>query len=211
MEEKLYFKPSNYGKGSKTKQKKGGDEEKGHKMFKLVGFMFFLFVIIFIVTILLRGKTITTGQYPANIRNEALECTSQDILYSKITSVNSQNKELKLNLVFVGSEKINTIGVRYTLNYANRNEAVSAEALSHAELNNGLAALGFSSEKFENKFTLIDNSLTISIHGNSAEINDDTKEYFMFEKTAELPKTLDEYRSYYSSIGFECKSTADKL
>lgn len=209
MEEKLYFKPADYGAG----RKKEKPEKKSHKGLKLAIFLFFIAAIVIVVLWLLRGKTTISGQFPANARSESLECVSSNIVYEKVNHINSDDKELKISAVFNGTESLSSISLKYTLNYASREEVVAAESRSHAQFGLALQDLGYTIEKFNNKFTMLDNSLVITLVINSrSEIDEVTRSYFLINEGANgsVPTTLAEYRVNYEKQGFSCNATNDK-
>ncbi|MBR3595096.1 hypothetical protein IKL45_02575 [Candidatus Saccharibacteria bacterium] len=211
MEEKLYFAPANYGKGRKHSEKseslsehnKKEKSEKSHKVIKMASFLLFLVIIVIIIIWLLHGKTTTTGRYPENIHNDSLECVSNNIKYEKTSSIESSDSELKITTVFRDNGTLGSISLLYTLTYQSSVDAYSAEARAHAEFNKGLAASGFSSEKFANKFTLLDNKLLISLYATSKEINEYTYNYFLIDSSNDF-KTLEDIKEHYKKQGFVC-------
>lgn len=216
MEEKLYFKPGNYGKGKKKKQAEqevdNSPEKKDHKAIKLISLLLFLLIVVIIIIWLLRGKTTTSGQYPANVRNESLTCTSNAITYEKVNQVNSDDKELKISMVFTGKDTLSSASLRYALKFGSYGEAHSAAAISQAQFNIALQTLGYDSSKFNNKFSIIDNELVITLSiASSKSIDDTARSYFLIDyvKDDELPKTLIEYKTNYEKQGFSCTSTVD--
>ena len=214
MEEKLYFRPENYGSGKKKEHKetKKKSEKKDRRVLKLLGFLLFLLIIILIILWLLRGRTTVSGQFPANVRNESLVCESNDITYEKVDSVNSSDKNLKISMVFDGEASLSSTSLKYTLHFASSGEAHSAEAVSHAQFNLALQALGYDAGKFNNKFSEIGSDLIITLNLSSGKTLDDTtRSYFLVEYTdsGNPPETLSEYRHNYKSQGFACTSTVE--
>lgn len=211
MEEKIYFKPADYGAGRK-KEKKEKPEKKNHKGLKLVAFLTLIATIIIVVLWLLRGKTTISGQYPANVRNESLICESNSITYEKVNNVNSDNKELKISMVFNDVNTLSSASLKYVLHFASSQEVHDADAISHAQFNIALQNLGYDSGKFNNKFSEIDNDLVITLNLSSSKgLDDVTRSYFLIEytKDGKLPKTLSEYQKNYESQGFSCTPTVD--
>ena len=210
MEEKLYFKPGDYGKGIKKEKQLGRNtsgETNSHRVRNLVLFLIFLIIIVLVILWLLRGKTTTSGQYPANIRTESLKCTSSNISYDKIGVVGDSavQKELSLTFLFQESGELNSVSLKDTLTFTTPNEAVDAEAIAHATFNKGLAARGYDSGKFSNKFSVMDNKFVVTLHNNS-QFDDDAKEYFLLNSDDEL-KDLSDYSSFYKNKGFVCETT----
>ena len=213
MEEKLYFKPANYGKGKKkeqTEQKSEPKTNKNHKALKLVIVLLILAIVVAVIIWLLRGKTTTAGQYPANVRNESLSCSATDKAYEPANRVSSDNKELKIDMIFYGAEKLSAMSLKYTLTFASNEEAYSAEAFNRAGFNLGLQERGFSSGLFNNKFSLMDNILVLTLRADADEIEEEelTREYFLLDRSA-FPKNLSDFRKHYESAGFTCASTID--
>lgn len=210
MEEKLYFKPGNYGKGRKKRQTEqkvdNAPEKKDHKALKLISLLLLLLIIIIIIIWLLRGKTTTTGQYPANVRNEYLTCESSNVAYEKVSSVDSDNKTLKISMIFYGEETFNSASLQYIMKFDTKDKAYSAEAVSHAQFNKGLAAVGLKSEAFNNKFSLMDETLSVAIHASVSDLNETTADYFLIaaNENGEMPLTLLDYKSNYEKQGFSC-------
>lgn len=210
MEEKLYFKPGDYGKGIKKEKQPGRNtsgETNSHRVRNLVLFLIFLVIIVLVILWLLRGRTTTTGQYPANIRTESLKCTSSNISYDKIGAVDDPaiQKELSLTFLFQENGELNSVSLKDILTFTTHNEAVDAEAIAHATFNKGLATRGYDSGKFSNKFSVMDNKFVVTLHNNS-QFGDDSKEYFLLNSDDEL-KNLSDYSSFYGNKGFVCETT----
>ena len=219
MEEKLYFRPVSYSKGSKKYKEKPASVEKhtdGHKDHRVRNIIIFLLavaVIVFVILWLLKGKNTTSGQYPANVRSESLICSSDKNTYEKVDHVNSDDKNFEISLIFNGKESLSSGSLKYTLRFSSPNEVNRAVAVSQAQFNLGVQALGYDSGKFNNKFSVIDNDLVITLHINSSkDVDEVTKSYFLLKEDSQgnLPITLAEYRQNYESQGFSCTSTLDK-
>ena len=215
MEEKLYFKPASYGKGKKKKQaeQKGKPEnKKNHKSLKLVIVLLVLAIIVAVIIWLLHGKTTTTGQYPANVKNKAVNCESGTLTYPKITSVTSDKRNIKINLIFNEKDELKSISLTYALFYDSEEAVKRAEAFSHAEFNLGLNEQGYNASAFENKFARLSDQLIISLFGDASTVNEYNASYFMIsdtESTSSLPKTIKEYTDRYQKQGFTCNTSQE--
>lgn len=212
MEEKLYFKPDDYGKGKKKKRperKDGSGEKKNHRTIKIIGILLFLLALTAIIIWLLRGKTTTNGQYPANITNESLNCSSLSIEYPKISRRSAKSTELKMTMVFSGTEKLVSGSLRYILRYDNHSEAVNSEAVNHANFGTELASRNLKFTEFDNKFTILDNVLEVSLRASASSVNEFSADFFLIDTKNELPKTLEEYRKNYESQGFTCETSKE--
>ena len=213
MEEKLYFKPAKYGKGIKKKDKpeKAEDDNKDHRVRNFIVLLLFLAVIIFILLWLLRGKTTTTGRYPENVKNESLECESSQTIYSKADKIDSSNKETRIIMIFYGEDELSSGSLKYTLHLDDHLQASQAESILHAQFARNLTISGYKFEEFDNKFTVIDGDLVITLHLSDKEVDEQSKDYFFVEQTGEnrFPRTLSEYRANYEKQGFTCKASID--
>ncbi len=213
LEEKLYFKPANYGKGKRKKQaeQKGKSEnKKKHKALKLVIILLVLAIIVAVIIWFLRGKTTTTGRFPENIKNESLECNIANLTYEKTNRISPAESDTKVTMIFYGLDQLSSINFRYTMHLASNKEAGEAEAITHVQLAENFADSGLSYEEFDNKFTRVDSDLTLSLYS-SEELKKDTMYgYFLINKlqdTNQYPSTLKEYRKNYEAQGFTCKSS----
>lgn len=218
MEEKLYFKPANYGEGQKQsyakhKQNKAGLKGNRNSKIRLLCTLFVMAIIIVILIWLLRGKTTVIGQYPENIRNESLSCSSTGIIYKKTNEVDSEDKELRIDMVFDNDEELNSISLKYILRFDSIAEARAATLNSQAQFNIGLQTIGYTAEKFNNKFTQLDNTLIITLNISAKNsLTEIARSYFLIEGTDEknLPITLSDYRANYELQGFSCISSIEK-
>ena len=215
MEEKLYFKPADYGKGQKKSRAKKVNkskpkEKKNHKVLKLISLLLFLLAIIIIILWLLRGKTTTTGQYPENVKNESLVCTSTELTPPKLSYLDSDDKEVKISAIFRGTDELKTLSLAYTLKYDSDDSAYAAEAKGHAKFNKSLYASGYTIDKFDNKFARYNGTLSISLHASKNEINEISAPYFMITVNDDKKVTLEtitDYKQNYEAQGFKCEST----
>lgn len=212
LEEKLYFKPGNYGKGKKKKQAEqevdNSPEKKDHKALKLISLLLFLLIIVIVIIWFLRGKTTTSGRYPENIKKEALICESDSLDYSKITSVTSDKKNIKINLIFGNDGALDSISLIYTMYFNDESAVRTAEAKAHAEFNLGLNSIGLPHDEFDNKFARYSDRLIVSLFGNRTDIDEYKSSYFMLNdirSEADIPKTIDDFLNKYTASGIECK------
>lgn len=212
MEEKLYFKPESYGKGRKKKQQteqrvEKNTEDKNHKVLKIVCLLLFLLILIIIIIWLLHGKTTTTGQYPANVKNESLECTSHKLTYNKLGTVSPAPKETTLTLtaVFSGSSELRTLSLKNLMTFESNSEAIVAEARTHANFNIGLRPYNYDVSKFDNKFSIMSSKLLVNLTLKKSEYDEFSKDYFLIT-SEQLPTTLADFKQEYEAQGFTCRT-----
>lgn len=206
MEEKLYFKPENYGKKKESKEK-SVSEKKDCKGLKLAIFFLVLLIIILIILWLLRGKTTVSGQYPANVKNESLECVSTELIYPKLGSFSPApiENELVLTAVFSGAESLKFLSIKNLMTFESNSEAIIAEARTHANFNIGLRPYNYGTEKFENKFSIMSEKLLVNLTAKASELDEYSKSYFLIT-SEEIPSTLSEFQAEYEAQGFTCRT-----
>lgn len=217
MEEKLYFKPEGYGKGKKKKQQteqrvEKNTEGKDHKVLKLVCLLLFLLILIIIIIWLIHGKTTTTGEYPANVKNESLECTSHELTYNKLGIVSPAPKETALTLtaVFSGGNELRTLSLKNLMTFESNSEAIVAEARTHANFNIGLRAYNYGTDKFDNKFSIMHEKLLVNLTLKKTEFDEFSKDYFLIISSDPLPSSLEDFQKEYEAQGFTCRTTFDE-
>ncbi|MBQ3468374.1 hypothetical protein IJH19_02485 [Candidatus Saccharibacteria bacterium] len=217
MEEKLYFKPGNYGKGIKKKTAKPDNNKdagaKSHSLRNLIIFVLVLTIIIMVILWLLRGKTTTSGRFPENIKNESLECNISGLIYEKTNRITSPKTETKITMIFYGVDDLNSINLRHTIHLSSSEEAARSEAIAHVQLAENLADSGLDYGEFNNKFTRIDNNLTLELYDNGSFKKDIMYGFFLVDKISDsdhYPTKLEEFRNNYENKGFACKSSIDK-
>ena len=206
MEEQLYFEPASRSKKSSEKSKKT------HKIRKLLLLLTIVAIIVLIIIWFLRGKTTISGNYPENVKNEALTCISNDIIPEKLASANSNEKELRINAIFSGDSKLKNISLIYTVNYSSEENAYGAEAKTHAELNHALNASGYNSQKFNNKFARYGEKLIISLYATQTESDEIAAQYFMITLDGNHKvsvENISDYKQNYENQGFKCESTEE--
>ena len=207
MEEKLYFSPANYGKGAKRKQEKPA---KDHRARKLVIFLLFLIIIILIILWLLRGRTTISGQYPENVKNESLVCSSNSLIPPKMTYLDSSEKEVKISAIFRGGTELKSLFLVYSLAFESGDAAYAAEAKSHAKFNESLYTLNYKVDKFDNKFARYENNLSITLNISKSELDEASAPFFMLTPDDHLKitqETLSDFKQIYEAQGFKCEST----
>lgn len=212
MQDKLYFQPEDYGSGKKEyKEPKKKSEKKDHRILKLLGFLLFLLIIILIILWLLRGRTTVSGQYPENVKNEYLDCVSEEIDYAKLGNydVTTKEKELEITATFKGGDTLTMISVKDKLTFFSNHDAVIAEARAHANFNFSLRGPGYDTNKFDNKFSIVGEKLIVNLTGKAGEIDEYAKDYFLIESD-KIPETLAEYKDEYEAQGFTCTSSVNK-
>lgn len=177
----------------------------------------------------LEGTTTTKGQYPANVTTESMTCTSPHVRYSGIDPlVEPINTEYKLTMIFSEDKLIKSIFLTYLMEFDTIQDATKAETFSHADFNRKLGTAGFDTSKFDNKFSIYDNSCTMTLYAEKKDLDERTIKFFglnedVEEETEEqeeteeekeevkkepfkMPTTTVEYKKAYVERGFSCST-----
>ena len=180
----------------------------GHKSISIVLIPFAIVILVVVgLVILLNGNTTTTENITTNKKAMSLVCSSTTKDHPKITNLNgSISKELKATLIF-NSERLDTVGLIYTIYYPDARSVIGGESILHAELNISLAESGIS-EAFETKYNQYDDRLIINMDIEKDKITSKTAPYFLIDVTdgEHLDNwTIEDYKNNYLKQGFNCK------
>lgn len=201
MEEKIYFEPE-------TTKKKKQSKRKDRRFLGAFFFLAFLMIVILVIIWFLRGSRTVSGHYPANVRNEYLNCSSDKITYLKVGEVESKEKELKATMVFLGEEQLSSISIKYTLKFEDKGAATYAEPIVNTRFHENIAQVIDQYSAFNNKVTLLDDTITVTLHASKNDLVDLAKEFFMIRKTNE-PVSLADFRDNFEKQGFLCEASTD--
>ena len=208
-EKDLYFQPESYGSGKKKEHKepKKKPEKKDHRILKLLGFLLFLLIIILIILWLLRGKTTVSDQYPANVKTESLVCVSTELTYPKLGNFTPVPEETNLTLtaIFSSEDSLKTISVKNLMSFLSNHDAIIAEARTHANFNIGLRAYDYDTDKFDNKFSIMNEKLLVNLTVKKSELDEFSKNYFLITSD-DLPTSLADFQQEYEAQGFVCST-----
>ena len=82
--------------------------------------------------------------------------------------------------------------------------------MTHNQFNIGVQNAGYSAGKFNNKFTVMDNKLVVTLSIPNGKLDDFAKSYYLIPSESNLPMTLKEYKEIYESQGFTCESSIER-
>ena len=181
----------------------------------------------------LEGTTTTKGQYPANVTTESMTCTSPHVRYSGINPlVEPSSTEYKLTMIFSEDKLIKSIFLTYLMKFDNIQDATKAETFSHADFNRKLGAAGYDASKFDNKFSIYDDSCSLTLYVEKKDLNKQSIKFFGLNEDIEeekedkeegqteteekeeeinkepfkMPETMSDYKKAYVERGFSCST-----
>ena len=207
MEQELYFKPGNYGKGIEKKSEEkpsSTPKEKGKgKAVKLIIVLLFLVITIAVVWYLLRGKTTTTSEQIPNVKTTSLVCSSDSFVYPLFRYDDAKSRKLEMKMVF-SSEDLKSIALEYSLFYDSADLVKASEAHNHAEMNHDFAASGLNPDSYDAKYTILSDRFRMNLYATPKKLDETAKRYFLIESDGDFPTSVTNLRENYESEGLTC-------
>lgn len=155
----------------------------------------------------LKGKTTSTGSFPAAIRTESLTCTAQKIPYEKLSTGSDAKSKTRIIAVFGDPGQLVKLSLDYTLEYDDEDSAKADEPRLYAIFAKNLANDGLAFSELNNKLTIHKNKVTLSLFAEQNDITMFSAPYFLLEENKPIPSVLNEFKNKYEGIGFVCSSS----
>ena len=169
-----------------------------------------IIIVIIILILLMRGTNRTSGSYPADVHTKAMSCVKDGQGYDKVYELNPESRNVKVDMIFEGTTTLQTISLKYTMNFASAERAEEARATASVTLAESLHDYGYDFGDFSNKLSALDSSLTVELFANKTELTTKSASFFMVKTNSKkaLPATMEEFRKNYTDQGFTCESNA---
>ncbi len=209
MEEKLYFKPANYGKGKKKEQSEQKSEpktKKNRKAFKLVIVLLVLTVIVAVIIWLLRGKTTTTSEKIPNVKSSSLICSSNSFVYPIFTYDEAKVRNLNIKIIST-EDKLKSISLEYTLFYDSIEAATGSAAHNHGAMNISFGKVGLKPDSYNAKYTILSDQFRMNLYATEKKLDETAKRYFLIETEGAFPTHVTELKQNYEAQGFTCETS----
>lgn len=209
LEEKLYFKPTDYGKGGKDKRPRrtaDGEEKKEHRAARLIFLLGFLALAILIIVWLLKGKMMSTNEKIPNVKNTALSCSSDSFVYPLFRYDNAESRNLEVKMIF-SEDELKSISLEYTLFYNSAEAIKASEAHNHAEMNFNFGRSGLNPDHYDAKYTILSDSMRMNLYSVANRLDEAAKPYFLINGDGTFPTRKTELKKNYEAKGFSCKTT----
>ena len=205
MEEKLYSKPANYGKGKK-KIKQEEQKEKDHKGLKLGLAFLVLAALVIVILYFLRGNTSITNEKIPNVKNTLVSCYSGSIYYPVFTYDGAEKRETDIKIVAQDYE-LKSISLEHSLFYNSATAIEASEAHNHAAMNLSFGKNGLGPDSYDAKYTILSDRVRMNLYAASAKLNDVAKQYFLVETEGAFPTSVLSLRKNYEAQGFTCETS----
>lgn len=206
MEEKLYFKPASYGKGTKAKKPESEKPEKEptHIFLKFGLIILVLVAIVLVIIYFLHGKTTTTSEKIPNVKSVALSCASDSFIYPIFVYDGSKSRGLEVKMIF-SEEELKSISLGYSLLYDSADLVQASEAHNHAAMNISFGKNNLEADAYNAKYTILSDRMRMNLYAPSSKLDETAKLYFLIDGDGTFPKSVQELRKNYESQGFACE------
>lgn len=176
----------------------------GSEVFVAIGMFLVIVAVVLLLAFFLRGQTTVSGENPDVKSTISLNCVSNDYKYDFFPYDNSDNKNLKIDIIFE-NEKVSSASLVYMLYYQNAENITESDAENHASMNINFSKDGLEADALNANFSKLSDGLKMSLYANIEDINDVTSKYFLLDYF-DKGYTIKNIQRIYESKGLICKS-----
>ena len=176
----------------------------GSEVFVAIGMFLVIVAVVLLLAFFLRGQTTVSGENPDVKSTISLNCVSDDYKYDFFPYDNSDNKNLKIDIIFE-NEKVSSASLVYMLYYQNAENITESDAENHASMNINFSKDGLEADALNANFSKLSDGLKMSLYANIEDINDVTSKYFLLDYF-DKGYTIKNIQRVYESKGLICKS-----
>ena len=162
-----------------------------------------ILLIVFVFWLLVKGDVKTTGEYPDDVKDSSLTCTTTKVEYPFFTYDESSSKEATINMLFKNKE-LNSISFIYSLKYDNERAVTASEAHNHAAMNISFAKVGLEADALNANYTRTNNEMILTLHATMADLNEDSGKFFLINDIP-VDSSISRYARNYKNQGFKCE------
>ncbi len=166
-----------------------------------------LVIVIIIIVLLLRGKNTVTGANPEDVHTKTMICEKEGDTYDKVIDLSPETKKYKVNMIFDGADKLQSLSFQYIMTFDSDERADTARHHVSVTFAESLNKYGYAFDEFSNKLTHIDKDLTIELFAKNEDITKKSASFFKIAlptSNAALPTSMADYRENYTDQGFSC-------
>ena len=170
--------------------------------FILIGMGFVVLAAALVIMFLLNGN-VTVDNAPGDaIMTKSLVCESTQTAYPFASYDNSDNKNMRINVIFV-NENVDRISLIYKLYYDDEEAIRTSETMNHANINTSFAADGLDVDSFGATYASLDDMMQMTFTASGREINEISAKYFLLEDSAKR-YDRESMAKLYNSKGLDC-------
>ena len=176
----------------------------------IVGIVLLCFIIA--AFFFLRGHNTITGTFPANVKAGSSVCVKDKTNYPYTDDANKTKHEGSLRVVatFDESKRIQKIALDYIIYYSDHEAAIYNEPFLATGLGKRLDDDKLPYDEFGNKFSIIDNKVTMSLVANMGKVTNKNYKYLLLDSNPNNDLLLYEFKKTFENKGFECTSTDEQ-
>ena len=167
----------------------------------ILGCLAILAVMLFL---LMRGKTVTVGQYPDPVNSVGLSCTNVGNKYPIFTYDSADKRETTVSMIFSG-EKLTSISLMHKLYYSSESLITGSEAHNHAAMNIDFGKNHLGADALGANYARLSDGMKMSLYAKADSVTSVTAKYFLINFDEYLPETVAELTENYTAQGFTCE------
>lgn len=167
--------------------------------------IFVIAILAVVIWRLMQGTETTTGDWAATESNDSLTCEVNNMEYPFFEYDNATKKNTKVNVIFDNADKLSTISLKQTMYYDSASEINASEAFNHAAMNISFQNNGLGADAFNATYTLLEDSMRMSLYANASKINGVSVKYFLLDQEGGTTNyNLTTVQKIYEDKGFKC-------
>ena len=167
----------------------------------ILGCLVILAVVLFL---LMRGKTVTVGQYPDPVSSIGVSCANTTDKCPIFTYDSADKRETTVSMIFSG-EKLTSISLIHKLYYSSENLITGSEAHNHAAMNIDFGKNHLGADALGANYARLSDGMKMSLYAKADNITAVTAKYFLINFDEYLPETVAELTENYTAQGFTCE------
>ena len=163
-----------------------------------------LAVLVVILFLLMRGKTVTVGQYPDPVSSVGVSCVNTGNKYPIFTYDSADKRETTVSMIF-GGEKLASISLMHKLYYSSESLITGSEAHNHAAMNIDFGKNHLGADALGANYARLSDGMKMSLYAKADSITSVSAKYFLINFDEYLPETIEEFTKNYTAQGFTCE------
>ena len=159
---------------------------------------------------LMKGKTTVTGTYPASIKTGAIVCSKSKAQYPYVDYPESEGSTLgdaRIVGTYNEASIIQEIALDFSTYFESKDAAKIGEAVMHGEFGKRLTAEDLPYSEFNNKFSIVDKKVVMSLTASVDDLADNNYYFFLLPNNPKNGISIDKFKQNYANQGYKCVST----
>jgi len=159
-------------------------------------------VVVLLCIFFFSGSTKKTGSGSTIKTTQSLTCEGNNIVYPILQSINSDKKDMKINVIFDG-DRVGSLSLVYKLYYSDVSSIDRASVNARIIMNESFDGAGLGSDALGVTYSKLDDAMQFGLYAQGTDINGATAKYFMIDSyDSKLDK--DFLEKNYNNEGLKC-------